>query len=49
MTIIADRLKELGIELPTPVQPVANYLPYRWSGSLLFIAGQIPLQNGALP
>ena len=49
MTIIADRLTELGIELPTPVQPVANYLPYRWSGSLLFIAGQIPLQNGALP
>ncbi|MGA1043415.1 MAG: RidA family protein [Burkholderiaceae bacterium] len=49
MSIIADRLKELGIELPRPVQPVANYLPYRWSGSLLFIAGQIPLQNGALP
>lgn len=49
MSIIADRLKELGIELPTPVQPVANYLPYRWSGSLLFISGQVPVRNGTLP
>jgi enamine deaminase RidA (YjgF/YER057c/UK114 family) len=49
MTTIADRLKALGIDLPNPVQPVANYIPYRWSGSLLFISGQIPLENGALP
>lgn len=49
MSVVAKRLQELGIVLPTPVQPVANYLPYRWSGSLLFIAGQIPLQDGQLP
>ncbi len=49
MSVVAKRLQELGIALPTPVQPVANYLPYRWSGSLLFIAGQIPLQDGQLP
>lgn len=49
MSKIAERLKQLGIELPTPVQPLANYVAYRWSGSLLFISGQIPLQNDALP
>lgn len=49
MSVVAKRLQELEIALPTPVQPVANYLPYRWSGSLLFIAGQIPLQDGQLP
>jgi enamine deaminase RidA (YjgF/YER057c/UK114 family) len=49
MSVVAKRLQELGIVLPTPVQPVANYVPYRWSGSLLFIAGQIPLQDGQLP
>ena len=49
MSKIAERLKDLGIVLPRPVQPLANYVPYRWSGSLLFISGQIPLQNDALP
>ena len=49
MSKIAERLKDLGIVLPTPVQPLANYVAYRRSGSLLFISGQIPLQNDALP
>ena len=49
MSKIAERLKDLGIVLPKPVQPLANYVPYRWSGSLLFISGQIPLQNDSLP
>ena len=49
MSKIAERLKDLGIVLPRPVQPLATYVPYRWSGSLLFISGQIPLQNDALP
>ena len=49
MSKIAERLKDLGIVLPRPVQPLANYVPYRWSGSLLFISGQIPLQNDSLP
>ena len=49
MSRITERLKELGIELPVPLQPLANYVPYRWSGSLLFISGQVPVQNGTLP
>ena len=36
------RLKELGITLPQVPAPVANYLPYRVAGNLLFLAGQGP-------
>jgi enamine deaminase RidA (YjgF/YER057c/UK114 family) len=41
------RLKELGIVLPSLPRPVANYLPYRLAGNLLFLAGQGPRdENG---
>lgn len=41
------RLKELGIVLPTLQKPVANYLPYRLAGNLLYLAGQGPRdENG---
>jgi enamine deaminase RidA (YjgF/YER057c/UK114 family) len=36
------RLKQLGITLPSVPSPVANYLPYRVAGNLLFLAGQGP-------
>ena len=36
------RLKELGLVLPTVPPAVANYLPYRVAGNLLFLAGQGP-------
>jgi enamine deaminase RidA (YjgF/YER057c/UK114 family) len=36
------RLKQLGITLPEVPAPVANYLPYRVAGNLLFLAGQGP-------
>ena len=36
------RLKELGLVLPALAKPVANYLPYRIAGNLLFLAGQGP-------
>jgi enamine deaminase RidA (YjgF/YER057c/UK114 family) len=36
------RLKQLGITLPQVPAPVANYLPYRVAGNLLFLAGQGP-------
>ena len=40
------RLKELGIVLPELRKPVANYLPYRIAGNILYLAGQGPLDNG---
>src|SRR5262245_59638576 len=36
------RLKEMGLVLPVLQKPVANYLPYRIVGNLLFLAGQGP-------
>ena len=36
------RMKELGIVLPTLSKPVANYLPYRLAGNLLYLSGQGP-------
>jgi enamine deaminase RidA (YjgF/YER057c/UK114 family) len=41
MAQIEQRLAKLGITLPAPVAPVANYVPFVQSGSLLFISGQI--------
>jgi enamine deaminase RidA (YjgF/YER057c/UK114 family) len=43
---IDARLKELGITLPEPPTPQANYVGYVVSGNLVFTAGQIPLRAG---
>ena len=36
-----NRLTELGITLPEPMAPVANYVPFVISGSQLFVSGQV--------
>ncbi|MHA7734790.1 RidA family protein [Nitrosopumilus sp. S6] len=41
-----EKLKELGIELPKAPVPAGNYIPAVKTGNLLFISGQIPLENG---
>ncbi len=38
-----DRLAALGIVLPTPAAPAANYVPAVRAGGLLFLAGQLPM------
>jgi enamine deaminase RidA (YjgF/YER057c/UK114 family) len=43
MSAIDDRLTSLGITLPTPAAPVANYVGAVVSGSLLVISGQLAL------
>jgi len=45
---IDARLKELGINLPEAAAPAANYVPYVISGNMVFISGQITLENGEL-
>jgi enamine deaminase RidA (YjgF/YER057c/UK114 family) len=40
-----QRLKELGIELPTPPEPVANYVRCVRTGNLLFVSGHGPGPN----
>jgi enamine deaminase RidA (YjgF/YER057c/UK114 family) len=46
MSRIAARLAELGIELPTPAVPVANYVGFVRTGDLVITSGQIPVVNG---
>jgi enamine deaminase RidA (YjgF/YER057c/UK114 family) len=40
------RLKELGVTLPDLPAPIANYLPAKRSGNLVFTAGQVSTENG---
>ena len=43
MSKTAKRLKEMGVVLPKPAAPVANYVGFVRAGSLLFVSGQLPL------
>lgn len=45
---IEARLKELNLTIPTPVAPVANYVPFVRTGNLVSISGQIPMGDGKL-
>ncbi|HRX40187.1 MAG: RidA family protein [Parvularculaceae bacterium] len=46
MSRIEETLAKLGITLPTPANPVANYVPYVITGNLVFISGQISVAPG---
>ncbi|MBA3597394.1 MAG: RidA family protein [Methylibium sp.] len=43
---IAQRLAELGIELPPVAVPAAAYVPFVQSGNLVFLSGHIARQAG---
>ena len=45
---IEDRLNELGVTLPEPTAPVANYVPFVVTGNLVTVSGQVPMQDGAI-
>ncbi len=45
---IDNRLKALGVDLPTPAKPVANYVPFVKTGNLVYISGQVPNLHGEL-
>jgi len=40
------RLAELGIILPEPAKAAANYAPFVFSGTTLYVAGQLPMADG---
>jgi enamine deaminase RidA (YjgF/YER057c/UK114 family) len=40
---VEEKLKELGLELPSAATPVANYVPAVRSGSLVFLSGHGPV------
>ncbi len=48
MSRINARLAEIGLTLPDPVAPVANYVPYVVSGNLVFISGQVSMGPNGL-
>ncbi|WP_064119766.1 RidA family protein [Pseudomonas fluorescens] len=43
---LSQRVQQLGLRLPTPSQPIANYVNHVVSQNQLFISGQIPLLDG---
>ncbi len=44
--MIEEKLESLGIKLTTPPTPAGSYVPVIRTGNLLFISGQIPMENG---
>lgn len=48
MANIKENLQKLGITLPTPAAPVANYVGFVKSGNQVIISGQLPLIDGKL-
>lgn len=42
------KLEQLGLELPTVVPPVANYVPAVRTGAFVYTSGQLPVVGGAL-
>ncbi len=43
---IDKRLQELGIDVPEPAAPVANYVGWMRTGNIVFTSGQVPLKDG---
>ena len=41
-----ERLKELGIKLPVPPEPLGTYVEAVRTGSLLFLSGMLPTEAG---
>lgn len=46
--MVEERLKALGLVLPTLPSALANYVPFKIAGSMLYISGQLPMHDGAL-
>lgn len=48
MNIQEDPIHAVELELPSPPVPVANYVPVRQVGNLVFTSGQTPTRDGIL-
>ena len=44
--MIEEKIKSLKITLPNPPTPAGSYIPAVKTGNLLFISGQIPMEEG---
>jgi enamine deaminase RidA (YjgF/YER057c/UK114 family) len=45
---IEAKLAEIGITLPRPMAPIANYVPYVVTGNLVVVSGQVPAVDGKI-
>ena len=45
---IEEKLKQLGLELPSSAKPMANYVPAVRTGNLVFLSGHGPLEKDRL-
>jgi enamine deaminase RidA (YjgF/YER057c/UK114 family) len=45
---IEQKLKEMGIELPSSPAPIANYVRYVQVGNILFVSGHGPSRDGKM-
>jgi enamine deaminase RidA (YjgF/YER057c/UK114 family) len=45
---VLRRLEDRGMRLPPPPAPVASYIPVSQSGSIAFVAGQVPMADGLI-
>ncbi len=48
MGLVEARLAELGIALPQPMAPMANYVPFVRTGDLVVVSGQVPARDGKI-
>ncbi|TAH36559.1 MAG: RidA family protein [Alphaproteobacteria bacterium] len=46
--IIEAKLKSLGVVLPQPAAPVASYVPFVVINDMVYISGQLPMQDGKI-
>ncbi|MCK4719363.1 RidA family protein [bacterium] len=45
---VEDKLREMGIVLPTPPESMGSYVPVVRTGNLCFVSGQLPMKDGRL-
>ncbi len=43
-----ENIKQLGMEIPDMPSPLANYVAYKVSDSVIYVSGQGPIKNGEL-
>ncbi len=45
---IEAKLAEMDITLPSPMPPIANYVPFVVTGNLVVVSGQVPAIDGKI-
>ena len=48
MSTPEDKIRELGLEIPDVVAPLASYVPTARSGAYVYTSGQLPIAKGEL-